>query len=121
MTNTIEEHEYQKDLQEQLEHRDVLLALGVLLQMKEGQQFLKYLFKHFDVACVPEIGLEGKELHEYLGFLRAGNSIYKLVCEADFEKAALLLSKLERERYDKIIEQHRFEAGFNTASDGDDS
>ena len=49
-------------------------------------------------------------LHEYLGHLRAGNSIYKLACEADSEIAASLLSKLERERYEHILEQYRIES-----------
>lgn len=101
------EYQQKKEHQEQLEHRDVLLAIGVLLKQKEGRQFFKYLFKNLDVACTPEEGLEGTMLHNYLGFLRAGNSIYKLVCEADFEEAALLLSKIEREKYEDLIEQHR--------------
>lgn len=96
-----------KEHQEHLEHRDVLLAIGVLLKQKEGKQFFRYLFKNLDVACVPDEGLEGNMLHNYLGFLRAGNSIYKLVCEADFEEAALLLSEIERKKYEDLIEQHR--------------
>jgi len=107
------EYEQQQELKEQLEHRDVLLAIGVLLKMKEGKQFFKYLMKSLDVGTVPEEGLEGFPLHNYLGFLRAGNSIYKLICEADFEEAALLLSKIEREKYDDLCEQYKLNTDTN--------
>lgn len=104
---TLEEYHRNKEHQEMLEHRDVLLAIGALLKTKEGKDLFRYLFKNLDVSCVPEEGMEGNVLHNYLGFLRAGNSIYKLVCEADFEEAALLLSQIERKKYDDLIEQHR--------------
>lgn len=99
----------EKDRKEALEHRDVLLALGVILKQKEGQNLFKYLFKSLEVTCAPEPYLKDEVLHEYLGHMRAGNSIYKLVCEADCEIAASILSKLERERYDDITEQYRIE------------
>lgn len=101
------DYENNKEYQEQIEHRDVLLAIGVLLKMKEGKQIFSYLFKNIDVCCVPEEGLEGNMLHEYLGFLRAGNSIYKLVCEADYEEAGNILSEIERKKYDDLIKQHK--------------
>lgn len=101
------EFQKEEERREQLEHRDVLLAIGVLLKLKEGQQLFKYLFKNLEITTAPVQGMEGNELHEYLGFLRAGNSIYKLVCEADADIAASILSKLERERYEHIYEQHR--------------
>jgi len=94
---------------EYLEHRDVLLSIGVILKTNEGQQFFKYLFKTLDVTCTPTDGMEGAFLHEYLGHLKAGNSIYKLACEADPEISAKLLAKLERERYERILEQHRLD------------
>lgn len=116
----LEELQARKVRQEELEHRDVLLAIGAILKNKEGQQLFKYLFKTLDVICDPPPGMEGNILHEYLGHLRAGNSVYKLVCEADFEIAASILSKLERERYDELYEQHN----ANTTeynNDNDDS
>lgn len=106
---------YEQELirQEQLEHRDVLLAISAIIKTKEGQQLFNYLFKNFEVMCAPERGLQGNDLYEYLGFLRAGNSIYKLVCEANSEEAANILSKLERKRYEDLYEQHRIENGLN--------
>lgn len=102
---------------EDVEHRDVLLAIGVLLKSAEGIQLFAYLFKSLDVATLPERGLEGNDLHDHLGFLRAGNSIYKLVCEADPEIAASILSKLERKRYERLYEQHRIDSGYNSTED----
>jgi hypothetical protein len=99
--------------QEMLEHRDILLAINVILKQKEGLQLFEYLFKHLDVTMVPERGLQENDLHEYLGFLRAGNSIYKLACEADSEIAASIIAKMERKRYADIYEQYRIENGLN--------
>ena len=97
----------EEEHREYLEQRDVLLAIGLLLRMKEGQQVFKYLFKTLDVTRLPEQGLEDNLLHECLGFLRAGRSVYELICAADFEIAASLISKLEREKYEHTYEQYR--------------
>lgn len=105
---------YQEELsrQESLEHRDVLLAIAVILKTKEGLDLFKYLFKNFDVTTLPEKGLEGVELHDRLGFLRAGNSIYKLACEADSRTAATILADTERRRYDELYHWHRLDNGL---------
>ena len=103
----------EQDRKDSIEHRDVLLAIAMILKQKEGRQLFSYLFKNFEVTCVPDIGMKGEELHEYLGFLRAGNSIYKLASEADSENAASILANLERKRYDDIYERHRIENGLN--------
>lgn len=115
MTN----EEFEKEImrQEALEHRDVLLAIAVILKTNEGLQLFNYLFKNFEVMCVPDRGIVDNELHEYLGFLRAGNSIYKLACEADATTAASILAKLERKRYEQIYEQYRIDNGLNDDQD----
>ena len=102
-----EKHYEELARQDDLEHRDVLLSIKALLKTKEGQQLFKYLFKNLDITCTPDKMMEGNELSEYLGFLRAGNSIYKLACEADPDMSASLLSKLERERYERLYTEHR--------------
>lgn len=102
----------EKERQENVEHRDALLAIASIVKTKEGQKLFRYLFKNFEVANLPDRGLDEKDLHEYLGFLRAGNSIYKLVCEADADIAGNILSKLERERYDHKLAEHRIENGY---------
>lgn len=97
----------EQEQREALEHRDVLMAIGSILKSQAGQQLFTYLFKTFEVAQpIPE-GMDETFLREYLGFSRAGNSIYKLVCEADFQQAANILSKIERERYDHIYRSHQ--------------
>lgn len=121
MHNDLIKYQEQKQRQESLEHRDVLLAIGALIKTKEGRQLFKYLFKNFEVATLPDQNMEGNTLHEYLGFLRAGTSIYKLACEADSETAASILAKLERERYEDLYEQHRIENGLKyTGSDSNE-
>lgn len=107
MSGELNEFFEQVKLREETEHRDVLLALKELLKRKEGVTLIRYLFKSFDVGEVPGRNLEGTELHDYLGFLRAGNSIYKISCEADFEKAGSILASVEKERYNDRREQHR--------------
>jgi hypothetical protein len=102
----------EKERQESIEHRDALLAIASVVKTKEGEKLFRYLFKNFEVANLPDRGLEDKDLYEYLGFLRAGNSIYKLVCEADAEIAGSILSKLERERYEHKLAEHRIETGY---------
>lgn len=98
---------------EQIEHRDVLLAIASLIKTKEGMQLFSYLFKNFEATNLPDRNMKGENLHEYLGFLRAGNSIYKLACEADSETAASIIAKIERKRYEQIYEQHRIDNGYN--------
>ena len=101
--------EQDQERKEALEHRDALLAIASLIKSTEGRKFFRYLFKTLDVAQLPDQNIEGNMLHEYLGFLRAGNAIYKLTCEADPDIAASILSKLERERYDELCERYRNE------------
>lgn len=113
------ELEYEIELQrrENIKHRDVLLAIASILQTDEGQRLFSYLFESLDVAVTPEQGLKGEILHDRIGFLRAGNSIYKLACEADWQKAALILTKTERRRYDELIEQHRIKSTIRNNDD----
>ena len=109
MSKKLREFFDNQERQEALEHRDVLLAIGSIIKTPAGEKLFKYLFKNFEVAELPDRSVEGNVLHEYLGFLRAGNSIFKLVSEADSVISASILAKIERERYDKLCEQHRIE------------
>lgn len=101
----------QQEIADAIEHRDMLLALRAILSKKEGKDFIKYLFKSFDVGQPPPEGLEGSLLHDRLGFLRAGNSIFKIAAEADNEIAGLLLAQIEKERYDDLRKAHENEQG----------
>ncbi len=91
-----------EEIQERIEHRDVLMHIRAILTTGSGLSFFKYLFKNFDVAELPESGLEGNLLYERIGVLRAGNAIFKLVSEANAEIAANLLAQNEKERYAKL-------------------
>lgn len=105
-----EYHDHQ-DRQDALEHHNVHLAIRAILQTPEGITLFSYLYKNLDVMCVPE-DKQGDELHQYLGHLRAGNSIFKLASEANSEQSAKILANLERKRNDDRHEWYRIENGL---------
>lgn len=74
------------------------------------------MFKEFGVTDLPDPSMDGKILYEYLGHLRAGNSIYKLACEACYETTASLMAKIGKEAYEDKLEQYRIESGLTNAS-----
>jgi hypothetical protein len=100
-----EKQDLTEDIKERIEHRDALLDIRGILKTEPGQRFFKYLFKNFEIGQVPAQGLEGSFLHDRIGFLRAGRSIFEIASEADFEMAAKLLAQIEKERYDKIYSE----------------
>lgn len=104
----------EKERLEGVEERDALLSVAAVMKTKEGEKFFRYIFKSFEVLNLPPKEMKGEELIEYLGFLRAGESIYKLACQADFERTAVMMSKLERERYEHKLNEYRIEHGINT-------
>lgn len=89
----------QEELNERLEHQKMLEDVRQLLLTKAGRGFVKYLFKNLDVGESVEFGLTGEILMDRLGFMRAGNSIFKIITEADADQACQILAQLERERY----------------------
>lgn len=95
----------QDEVSEALEHRDALLNLRALLKTGPGRNFFKYLFKYFNVTDFPDVGLEGMLLHDMLGKMRAGRSIWQLAAEADPQAAAELLALNEKERYAKLYRE----------------
>lgn len=99
--------EQSEEYQEAIEHRDVLLDIRSMLVSNSGRKFFKYLFKNLGVGELPEMGLEGNLLMDRMGFLRAGNSIFKLVAEADFEMAGNLLAQIEKEKYERLDSESR--------------
>ena len=90
---------------EAVEHRDALLDIAAILATSSGKRFFKYLFKELQVGELPAQGVEGNYLMDTLGFLRAGNAIFKLVAEADAGKAGEILAKIEREKYDELYKE----------------
>lgn len=100
-----------EELKEQHEHEQVLLAIRSIIQTPHGRRLFTYLYKNFNVGELPE-GLEGNQLFEYLGFLRAGQSIFKITSEADSEISAQILAQLERKKYERIYNEHRIRNGL---------
>lgn len=101
----------QEEISERIEHRDALLDVRAVLATNSGRNFFKYLFKNFEVGHLPELGLEGQLLFEKMGFLRAGNSIFKLLSEANAEMAATILAQIEKERYAKLYSESEIGQG----------
>jgi len=94
-----------EEIKERIEHRDALIAIRDILTDSSGRFFMKYLFKHLEVGRLPELGLEGNILYDKLGFLRAGNAIFSLVCEANPQVASELLAENEKERHANLYGQ----------------
>lgn len=86
------------------EHDQMLQDLGLVLTTPHGQNFIKYLMKHFSVADLPPIGLPDEVRQEYIGFLRAGQSLFEIVSQADTNKAGLILAQIQKEKFDVIKE-----------------
>lgn len=91
---------------EYIEHQKVIEDIRVLLNTKAGKNFIRYLYKSFNVGELPEYGLKDLMLHEVLGFLRAGNSVFKIVSEANAEESGLILASVEKERYNEKVTNH---------------
>lgn len=82
------------------EHETMLEALAFLISTSQGKIFLKYLLKHFAVGEMPPIGMPDGIKEEYMGLLRAGNSIFEIMSQADSIKTGLLLAEIQKEKYD---------------------
>jgi hypothetical protein len=91
-----------EELKERVEHRDALLAIQTIMTSEAGRHFIKYLFKNLDVGELPEFGLSGELLMDRLGFLRAGNSVFKLIAEANSEITGQIIGLIEKEKYAQI-------------------
>lgn len=89
-----------------IEHQEVLTDIRAILTTSSGLRFFKYLFKHLGVAELPELGLEGNILMDKLGSLRAGQSVYKLVTEANAEIAGSLLAQKEKDLYAALYDDY---------------
>lgn len=87
---------------EALEHENMLLDLSHILSTPQGQNFIKYLLKHFGVGDLPAVNIPPNIRDEYLGFLRAGQSVFEIVSQADDIKAGLILAKIQKEKYDEF-------------------
>lgn len=121
MLTALEKYYLEKQRRENIEERDVLLAIAALIKTPEGKKLFRYLFKNLEVLNLPDKGMNEHILHEYLGFLRAGNSIYKLACRAASETASDIMAKIERERHEDEHEQQRIENGLHSTTGDEDN
>lgn len=100
----IDEQEYR----EQAKHATALLDIQQVLATKAGKSLFYYLFSELAVADLPQQGMPHDAMLEYLGFLRAGKSIFDIVSEASPEMAGTILAQIQKERYAaKILEARR--------------
>lgn len=58
--------------------------------------------KHFAVGELPEIGLPDDIKAEYIGFLRAGQSLFEIVSQADSMAAGLILAQIQKEKFNVL-------------------
>ncbi len=116
MQTDLEKLDHQIEIRERLEHQDALLAIGAIIDTKHGRALFRYLFKNLEVGTLPERFLEGNILHEKLGFLRAGNSIYQLACQAASDTTAQITASIEREKYEDLIQRYNIEHQLNANS-----
>lgn len=102
------EHQSNK---EAIEQRDAQLNLKAILATDPGRNFIKFLLVNFDVGELPEQGIEGVTLHETIGFLRAGQSIFQIVSQANRQIAGEILANIQGDKYDYQIQLSKLENG----------
>jgi hypothetical protein len=88
------------------EDKAALSALSVLIKNPDARIVIKYILKSLEVGTLPPQGLSGEILHDYLGFLRAGKSIWEMVSQADHVVAGLILAEIQKEKHDEFIKQN---------------
>lgn len=102
---------YKEVYAEITEHEVMLQDLSLVLATPPGQNLIKYLMKHFGVGELPEINIPTNLRDEYIGFLRAGQSIFEICAQADNIKAGLILAQIQKEKYEKLQEQNTIGQG----------
>jgi len=98
--------EQMKANKEARRYAGVLKDISVVLGTPAGKGFVRYLLKELEVGELPAMGLPEEFLRDKLGFLRAGNSIFKMVAQANPEVTGALLAQIEKEKYEELISTH---------------
>lgn len=94
------ENQLQQELEESNKYEEVKKSIAVLLSSKHGRNFIEYLFENFMVGEAAPKGLNDRDLIDYTSMLRVGNSIYKLVLEAEPTLTGQLIATIEVRRQD---------------------
>jgi hypothetical protein len=90
-------NEEQVQSREAAEEAMAIRAMATLVGTPQGYIAFKHLLKSLGVGELPVQGLEGNLLHDNLGFLRAGKSIYNLLCRANHRKAVEIMADITKE------------------------
>lgn len=90
-------------MRDRAEHQQALASIQAVVQTKAGKDFVKYLLKAFDIGELPVVGISGDYLMDRLGFLRAGQSVFKIVAEANPDIAGQIIAQIEKERYAELV------------------
>lgn len=88
----------QLELKEAVKEQQAIKDIRSIITTQTGRSFLKYLLVTLDFGKMPEPGLPDNLLHDYMGFLRAGNSVFKLIAAADPSLAGQIIAQIEKER-----------------------
>lgn len=88
------------------EHASMLMDLSLVLSTPQGQSVFKYLLKSFGVGELPDINIPTNLRDEYIGFLRAGQSVFEIMSQADNIKSGLILAQIQKEKYDVAMAQN---------------
>jgi len=88
---------------EAYEERMTLEAVGKILDTPEGKRFMYYLFTSLAVTELPAKGLSGEDLHETLGFLRAGHSVFNFVSLIRPQVAAELVARMQKGKREQVL------------------
>ena len=83
---------------EDQEHEELLGHIRTVLSTRSGVAFAKYLLKSFDFGEQPHIMCRGEDLLDRVSFLRAGNSIYKILMQANADLTGQIVSTIEKEK-----------------------
>lgn len=93
----IENNQHQLET-ERAKHLKVLMDIRKLMTMPEGRTVFKYLIDAGGVADPPIVFPDEKLTYKYMGLLEFGNSIFKLLTQADPDVAAHLLTQVIKEK-----------------------
>lgn len=85
-------------------HRALMNDINALLATVSGRNFVKYLFESFGVGELPQPFTKAEELIERVAFLRTGQSIYKLIANANPLMAATIMAEIEKEKLNENID-----------------
>lgn len=95
----------EEDRKKLADHAVIVRHLGNILGTDSGKIFFKYFIENFSVGEVPEFGLDGNDLHDKIGFLRASKMVFELMSQANQKVAADLFASVQKEKYERLYKE----------------